>query len=85
MKTGKALLAVLAGIAAGAALGVLFAPGRGSDTRKKISNKGDRLSHAMNKKIDEKFQEFLGVITGKQKTSKSERNSEVQQSTIAGD
>jgi len=43
MATGKALLGLLAGVAAGAALGVLFAPEKGSETRKKIMKQGDGL------------------------------------------
>ena len=39
MGTGKILLGVLAGVAAGATLGILFAPAKGSKTRKKIIEK----------------------------------------------
>ncbi|HEY4618573.1 MAG TPA: YtxH domain-containing protein [Flavobacterium sp.] len=40
MKTDKVILGVLGGLAAGAILGILFAPEKGEKTRKKIKNKG---------------------------------------------
>lgn len=55
MKSGKLLLGVLAGIAAGALLGILLAPEKGSDTRKKISKKGEDYADA----LKDKFHEFL--------------------------
>ena len=42
--SGKILAAVAAGIAAGAILGILFAPDKGSETRRKISERGKRFS-----------------------------------------
>ena len=43
MGNGKILLGVLAGAAAGATLGILFAPKKGSVTRKKIIKKGKMI------------------------------------------
>lgn len=69
MNTGKALLGVMAGIAAGAVLGMLFAPEKGSNTRKSITKKGDDLANALNEKVDEKFNELISSLTGKTKKS----------------
>lgn len=52
MNTGKVLLGVLAGVAAGAMLGILFAPARGSDTRKNIAKKGEDYADAVKSKFD---------------------------------
>jgi len=41
MSSGKVLLGVLAGAAAGAIIGVLFAPEKGTETRKKIAEKSE--------------------------------------------
>jgi gas vesicle protein len=61
MGSGKVLLGVLAGVAIGATLGILFAPDKGSATRKKISQKSDDYIDA----LKEKFDEFLESITEK--------------------
>lgn len=65
MKTGKAIIAVLAGTAAGVALGILFAPDKGSNSRKKIVKKSDDLVEAIEDKLNEKFGELLSAVTGK--------------------
>jgi gas vesicle protein len=77
MNSKKALLGVLAGIATGAVLGILFAPKKGSDTRKDIARKGEDLAEALNDKIDEKFDELVDAITGKVKRSKTQNGSTV--------
>lgn len=73
MTKGKALLGVLAGIAAGAALGVLFAPDKGDNTRKKIAKSGEDLADALNEQIERKFNQVLDAIAcnGKVKSNES--------------
>ena len=61
MGSGKVLLGLLAGVAAGALLGILIAPDKGSVTRKKISKKGDDYADA----LKEKFNEFMDNISEK--------------------
>lgn len=78
MSSGKALLGVLAGIATGALLGVLFAPAKGSNTRKNISRKTEDLMDAMNDKIEEKVNEVMHAVTGKVKKTKSQINEAVE-------
>lgn len=84
MSTGKALLGVMAGIAAGAVLGMLFAPERGVDSRKNISRKGEDLANALNQKMEEKFDELMSVITGKVKKSKPNESVHSSTSEMAG-
>jgi gas vesicle protein len=47
--TGKIVTAVAAGAALGAVLGILFAPGKGSETRKKISDAGKKIAEGVEK------------------------------------
>jgi gas vesicle protein len=47
MLTGKLITGILAGAAAGAILGVLFAPDKGSETRAKIAQKSSELTDAI--------------------------------------
>jgi gas vesicle protein len=56
--SGKLIGALLLGAAVGGALGILFAPDKGSETRKKLSAKGDDLTDD----LKERFNEFLKGI-----------------------
>ena len=68
MDSGKLVLGVLAGLAAGAALGVLFAPDKGVNSRRKISQGGqDYLDN-----LKTKFEDFLITATNELEYAKSE-------------
>jgi len=53
METGKVLLGVLAGVAVGATLGILFAPDKGSNTQKKITEKSQEYADALTERCNE--------------------------------
>ncbi len=61
MRSGKILLGILAGAAAGVLTGILFSPAKGSKTRKRILKKGVTYSNV----LKEKLNKFLEVTITK--------------------
>jgi len=61
MDSGKLVLGVLAGVAVGAIAGILFAPDKGTMTRKKMVTAGEDYLDEMK----DKFDVFLETITEK--------------------
>ena len=59
MSLQKVILGVLAGAAAGAILGILYAPEKGSTTRKRFSRK----TYAYTDELEEKFNDLIDNIT----------------------
>ena len=53
MSSGKVVLGLLAGVAAGALLGILFAPDKGSKTRRQIMDKSEDYADELKSKFDE--------------------------------
>jgi gas vesicle protein len=67
MKTSRAILGVLAGLAAGAALGVLLAPDKGERTQRKIRRKAEDLLDEMEDTLGDRFEHMRNKFTrGKQ-------------------
>lgn len=57
-RAAKIITAFAAGAAAGALLGVLFAPGKGSETREKIKDKAKKLSGDFEEKLSKAEQKI---------------------------
>ena len=68
MSTSKVLLGVVVGLAAGAMAGILMAPDSGSNTRKKLSDRGQ----GMVDDLKGKFNDFLDGFMSHVETVKDE-------------
>lgn len=80
MSTGKVIIGVIAGAVIGTAIGILFAPDKGSTTRKKILRKSDKYID----ELEEKFNEFIDRITTEfeiiqEEAIKMEENMEIKE------
>jgi len=68
MSTSKTLFGFIAGAAVGAALGILFAPDKGTETRRKISEQSNDLAD----NIKGKFTDLVDGVKDKFSTLKGE-------------
>jgi gas vesicle protein len=68
MKTGKVVLGTVAGLALGAIASILFAPEKGSVTRKQIKDKSNDYAN----KIKSKFDDFVDSVTEKFESTKND-------------
>lgn len=66
MGSGKVLASVLAGAAAGAVLGILFAPDKGAETRRKLAERGADLTDNLKSKASE----YADVLSDKYDSAK---------------
>ena len=62
MSTQKIITALVLGAAAGAVLGVLFAPDKGSETRKKIADGSSELADSLKAKANDLAEEMSDKI-----------------------
>ena len=68
MSSSKILLGFLAGATAGAALGILFAPDKGTETRRKISEKSQDMANSMK----DNFNDFVDGMKDKFASAKDD-------------
>jgi len=66
MSTSKVLLGAAAGLAVGGILGILFAPEKGSVTRKQIREKGNDYAD----ELKSKYSEFADTVAEKLQSAK---------------
>jgi gas vesicle protein len=81
MSSGKVLAGVLAGAALGATLGILFAPGKGSSTRKKISE----IKSQYAEELEVRFNGIVDSITRKFESVKKEAANMAENAQLKAD
>jgi|SRR5690606_15009896 gas vesicle protein len=77
MSNGKVLMGALAGVAIGAALGVLLAPDKGAETRKKIAKKGGEYKDGLKKTYENlrgKYNDTIDQVASKIETAAANGN-----------
>ena len=71
-KGSKMLLAGLAGIAAGVVIGLLYAPARGSKTRKRLKKEIRKLSEAQGQDLTEKLKSIASVFKSEENKNETQ-------------
>lgn len=81
MSSSKLLAGILVGAAAGAVLGILFAPEKGCDTRKKIADSTSDLGET----LKTKFSEMTDTLKEKYESVRSDANEMLQKGKSYGE
>lgn len=59
MNAGKMILSIAVGVAAGAVIGVLLAPDKGSETRRKITDRSNEYADGLKNKFNDFVESML--------------------------
>lgn len=81
MNSGKAFLSIIASAATAAVAGILFAPYKGSKTRRILSKKGRKYTRKMTKKV----RDSANSMRSKLKSTQKEITSEVKKGRKAAE
>ena len=77
MSKGNVVIGALAGVAVGALLGILFAPDKGTETRRKISSKGKEAAEDLKDKFNDFVDEVSSRFDKRKKETVAEEPAEV--------
>ncbi|MFN8135832.1 MAG: YtxH domain-containing protein [Bacteroidales bacterium] len=77
MSKGNVVIGALAGVAVGALLGILFAPDKGTETRRKISSKGKEAAEDLKDKFNDFVDEVSSRFDKRKKETVAEEHTEV--------
>jgi gas vesicle protein len=80
MGAGKVFASVLAGAAAGAVLGILFAPDKGTETRRKIAEKGSDFAGT----VKDTYSDISDTVSEKYDTAKQKLSNLVSEGQNVG-
>lgn len=85
-ENSKVVTALLAGLAAGAVVGLLFAPDKGSETRDKINDSLSDLGDAIKERAEEQFDQLnelrerlVGLVKSKVSDAESFIDDEIEE------
>jgi gas vesicle protein len=71
---GRTFAGFLAGAAAGAILGILFAPRRGAETRNQIRTRANEISRDVSAKVGARYEDLRGYVNNLSTDLKKKQN-----------
>ena len=86
MSNTKTVLGFVAGAAVGALAGILFAPDKGSKTRKKISGKAEDISDSLKSSFDDFMEQLKKAYnTGKEEADELGEKAKAKMNSLKAD